>query len=628
MQIGKGGMGVVYKAEDRLFKNRLVAVKEMSQSGLSPQELREAIEAFEREAYLLVDLRHPSLPKIYDHFDEAGRWYLVMDFIEGENLEKYLEKAPGGRFPVNVTLKIGIKLCNALDYLHSHQPPIIFRDLKPANIICTPSGELFLIDFGIARLFKPGQARDTVSYGSVGYSAPEQFGKLTTPQSDIYSLGALLHHMLSGRDPATSTPNPFIFPPLSRVPAKLDRLVGQMVQMNAANRPASMAAVKQELQQIAAQLAGKRPPPPTPSASKAAAVSKQSMLSPSQTPVRSTKKVSRRVVIIGLATLGLAVAGGGLELWIFAPHPLYTYNGHSDRVNTVAWSPDGTYIASGSTDETVQVWDADTGNCVLIYRGHWNSVNVVAWSPNSIRIASGDGTGTVQVWDADSGSSVYIYRGHSDRVNALAWSPDGKRLASASNDTTVQVWDATNGSHIYTYRGHSNSPYGVNALAWSPDGTRIVSGSNDGTAQVWNAADGGYVFSYQGHARYAVHALAWSPDGTRIASGGGDGTVQVWDADSGSHVYIYRGHTQYVGVNTVAWSPDGTRIVSGSNDGTAQVWDAADGGHAYIYQGHSAYYLGHFMTHAAVNGVTWSPNGTRIASGSSDKTVQVWQAEG
>ncbi len=617
-------MGVVYKAEDRLFKNRLVAVKEMSQSGLSPQELREAIEAFEREAYLLVDLRHPSLPKIHDHFDEAGRWYLVMDFIEGESLEKYLEKAPGSRLPLNVTLKIGMKLCDVLHYLHSHQPPIIFRDLKPTNVMCTPSGEMYLIDFGIARLFKPGQARDTVSYGSVGYAPPEQFGKLTTPQSDIYSLGALLHQMLSGRDPGTSTPNPFTFPPLSRVPAKLERLVGQMVQMNAANRPASMAAVKQELQQIAAQLAGKRPLPPTQSAPKAAVVSKQRMLSPSQTPARSTKRVSRRVVIIGLATLGLAVAGGGMELWIFTPHPLYTYDGHSERVYAVVWSPDGTRIVSGSSDETVQVWDADTGNLVCTYRGHFNSVDAVSWSPSGICIASGGADGTVQVWDATDGSHVYSYRGHSERVNAVSWSPDSKRLASASNDKTVQIWDATDGSHVYSYRGHSER---VNAVVWSPDGTRIVSGSDDGTAQVWDAADGGHVFSYRGHSSYDVRALAWSPNGTRIASGGGDGTVQIWDATDGSPVYTYRGHAQYVGINTVAWSPNSTRIASGSNDGTAQVWDAADGGHAYIYHGHSDYYLGHFITNAAVNSVIWSPKGTRIASGSDDNTVQVWQDE-
>jgi serine/threonine protein kinase len=267
-RIGKGGMGVVYKAEDHLCKNRLVAVKEMNPYGLAP----EAVEAFEQEAYLLAHLSHPHLPSMHDYFYEAGYGYLVMDFIEGESLEQYPQRVPGGRLPLKETLKIGMKLCDVLQYLHSHQPPILFRDLKPANIMRTPAGEIFLIDFGIAGFFDPRRERDTMAYGSIGYAAPEQYGQLTTPQSDIYSLGAVLHQMLSGCDPATNMPDFFTFPPLANVPTELKRLVEQMVQMDAANRPASMTAVKQALQRIALMqelqlfarlFAGKSPVPAT-----------------------------------------------------------------------------------------------------------------------------------------------------------------------------------------------------------------------------------------------------------------------------------------------------------------------------------------------------------------------------
>ena len=135
-QIGKGGFGAVYKAEDTELGNRLVAVKEMSQqSGMSLQENLEATEAFKREALMLADLMHPNLPRIYDHFTEAGHWYLVMDFIEGETLEEYLDKANGHQLPVEEALDISIQLCNVLSYLHTRQPPIIFRDLKPSNVI-------------------------------------------------------------------------------------------------------------------------------------------------------------------------------------------------------------------------------------------------------------------------------------------------------------------------------------------------------------------------------------------------------------------------------------------------------------------------------------------------------------
>src|SRR5947209_5343529 len=192
--VGQGGMGAVYKAEDIPFGNRLVAVKEMRQTGLDPQELKEAADAFKQEAVLLAGLKHQSLPSIYDHFEENGRWYLVMDFIEGETLAEHLNQAKGKALPVPEVLDIGLQLSKVLGYLHTRPTPIIFRDLKPSNVILTPEGHVYLIDFGIARFFKPGQAKDTAAYGSKGYSPPEQFGSgQTTPQSDIYNLGVTLH---------------------------------------------------------------------------------------------------------------------------------------------------------------------------------------------------------------------------------------------------------------------------------------------------------------------------------------------------------------------------------------------------------------------------------------------------
>src|SRR5436305_714033 len=137
-QLGKGGFSAVYKAEDIQFGNRLLAVKQMSQSGLNPQEIVEATDAFKHEALLLASLKHPLLPSIYDHFSEAGRWYLVMDYIEGETLEARLDRV--GRLRVEEALQIGLQLGEVLKYLHACQPPIIFRDLKPANSIMTPLG--------------------------------------------------------------------------------------------------------------------------------------------------------------------------------------------------------------------------------------------------------------------------------------------------------------------------------------------------------------------------------------------------------------------------------------------------------------------------------------------------------
>jgi serine/threonine protein kinase len=249
---GTGGMGAVYKAEDAPYENRPVAIKEMRQSSLNPQELGVATEQFKVEAIMLAHLQHPSLPRIYDHFLEGNRWYLVMDFIDGETLDERLRRTPGRKLPPPEALNIGIQLCRVLDYLHKRQPPVVFRDLKPSNVMLTPEGHLYLIDFGIARIFKPGQAKDTKAYGSIGYSAPEQFDReQTTAQADIYSLGITLHEMLSGNIPSLT---PFHLPRLSfpGQPAleRLAALIAQMIEMDKNKRPASIEKVRQELESI------------------------------------------------------------------------------------------------------------------------------------------------------------------------------------------------------------------------------------------------------------------------------------------------------------------------------------------------------------------------------------------
>ena len=260
-QVGAGGFGSVYKARDIQNGDRLVAIKEVSLLGLHPQAMIEATAAFQREVSVLSQLDHPNLPHLYEYFQDPGHWYLVMDFIAGETLEEYQSKVPNRRLLLSEVLDIGLQLCRVLAYLHSQQPPIIFRDLKPANIMRNHTGQLYLIDFGIARYFKPGQTRDTVALGSPGYAAPEQYGKAqTTPRADIYSLGAVLHQLLTARDPSEA---PFRFLPLrpsshsdpgslttSMVDVlvhKLEILIASMLAMDVNKRPPDVACVKQEL---------------------------------------------------------------------------------------------------------------------------------------------------------------------------------------------------------------------------------------------------------------------------------------------------------------------------------------------------------------------------------------------
>jgi serine/threonine protein kinase len=257
--LGQGGMGAVYLAKDLAFGGRQIAIKEMGQSHLQPDELTDAADAFKREALLLSSLKHNSLPGIYAHFEDNGRWYLVMDYIEGETLKDRLEQAPNQRIAMKDVIEWGLALCDVLSYLHTRKPPIIFRDLKPANVMLTPDEHVYLVDFGIARHFKPGQMNDTTALGSPGYAPPEQYGRSqTTTRADIYALGATLHQLLTGDDPSNT---PFQFAPITgrNVPelqghpflVDLNALVMCMVNAAAAQRPDSIMEVKRELERLA-----------------------------------------------------------------------------------------------------------------------------------------------------------------------------------------------------------------------------------------------------------------------------------------------------------------------------------------------------------------------------------------
>jgi len=319
-QVGTGGYGAVYRAHDTLAGDKAVAIKAIHLRGLKPQEAIEATDTFNREIALLTGLAHPNLPRISNHFTDATHWFLVMDFIEGETLEDYVRHTTKtGQLPLSEVLDIGIQLCTVLEYLHTRQPPIIFRDVKPANIMRAKSGHLYLIDFGIARRHKPGQRTDTIALGSPGYAAPEQYGRAqTTAQADIYSLGATLHQLLTGHDPAET---PFHLPELDlfqlSLPPELIALTEQMLDLDASRRPESMAAVKHMLE--VAQLRTFAPLP--------AATSGQIYYMPPNMAtgkVQRTAKIKQRVSGIvsgGLAAVVVLAMVVGAVSYIVSAHP-------------------------------------------------------------------------------------------------------------------------------------------------------------------------------------------------------------------------------------------------------------------------------------------------------------------
>lgn len=271
--LGSGGFSSVYRARDRREGGRTVAIKQISLQGLNAEEKIEATNTFNREVHMLSALSHPQVPLIYDHFSDQDHWYLVLEYIAGQTLETYLAAREAQRKPLQIEeiLSIASQLCTVLEYLHSRQPPIIYRDLKPGNIMRDPLGKLYLIDFGIARRYTPGQRRDTQALGSPGYAAPEQYGRSqTTPQADIYSLGALLHQFLSGQDPSDHPQGLLPLPPNGQAGnADLEALVTQMLSPNPGERPGSMRMVVEALDRIQQMVASTNKhiwQPPTPQA--------------------------------------------------------------------------------------------------------------------------------------------------------------------------------------------------------------------------------------------------------------------------------------------------------------------------------------------------------------------------
>jgi WD40 repeat protein/tRNA A-37 threonylcarbamoyl transferase component Bud32 len=284
-----------------------------------------------------------------------------------------------------------------------------------------------------------------------------------------------------------------------------------------------------------------------------------------------------------------------------------TLRGHTGRVTAVAYSPDGTRLASAAGDETIKVWDACSAGEIATLRGHTKGATSVVYSPDGRHLASASEDNTVKVWDVRSGAELATLRGHTRGVLSVVYSPDGTRLASASGDYTVKLWDARSGAEVATLRGHTGEVY---AVAYSPDGSRLASAAHDQTLKLWDARSGAEITTLRGHTQ-PVLSVAYSPDGTRLASAAQDRTITVWDARSGAVIATLRGHASWV--SAVAYSPDGTRLAAASHD-EVKFWDARSGAAIATLRGHT----GHVLS------VAYSPDGTRLASASENRTVKVW----
>ncbi len=284
---------------------------------------------------------------------------------------------------------------------------------------------------------------------------------------------------------------------------------------------------------------------------------------------------------------------------------------HRGGVAMVTWSPDGKYIATASEDHSAQVWYAASGQPVTPPLPHQSAVTAVVWSPDGMHVATASDDHTARIWDALRGQQLAPALSHQDAVTAVAWSPDGKQLATASGNT-AQVWNAVTGQLMTPPLAHQGD---VLAVAWSPDGGRIATASKDGTARVWDSVRGKLVVSPLVH-QGDVRTLAWSPDGRRLATASGDRSAQIWDALSAKPVTQPLMHL--LRVAAVAWSPDGKLLATASWDQTTRVWDAASGQPVTLPLAHRGLVLA----------VAWSPDGHRLATASWDQAARIWDVVG
>jgi outer membrane protein assembly factor BamB/tRNA A-37 threonylcarbamoyl transferase component Bud32 len=561
-----GGMSAVYLARDLRFSavNKIVAVKEMNNSAPDARLRRISIQNFEREANILASLSHPAIPKIFDFFTEGTRSYLILEFVEGQDLEEIIE---GRRQPFSQeeAVEWGLQICDVLAYLHSQKPPVVFRDMKPGNLILRPNGRIMVIDFGIAKVFEHGQRGTMI--GTEGYSPPEQYRGIAEPRGDLYALGATLHHVLTGRDPRLEPPFTFHERPIhlfnSDISPALEAVIMKSLAYDVEERIKSAAEMAQALSDALPRgrlgTADLRA-----SALDAGRAARHQETQPiwmfeCEDEVRSSPRAADGVLYVGSYD-----------------HNLYALD---MRDGTFIWKfpTDGGIASTPCILEDMVLIGSEDGSLYAVSRQKGQK----RWScPTNGRIRS---SANVQYGHAFFGSDdgcLYNVNTQSGRIvwkfqsaAAVRSTPliVGEQIFVGSDDGYVYAIDLRTGTIRWKYNTHrrvTSSPAIRENL--------LYVGSADGHLYGFNAASGWPVWRL----RTKGHVLS-SPavQGDSVLVGSADGNLYAADAQTG------RQRWKYEAGSPVTSSPAATAevVYVGSSDGTIHAVDTKHGQRLWRY---------------------------------------------
>jgi len=553
--VGVGGMSAVYEARDLRFREvkRLCAVKEMNNFIPDPRVRQTALQAFRREAQILASLSHPAIPKIYDYFSEGNRSYLVLELIQGKDLEAVLSKA-AEPLPVEMVVDWGIQVCDVLTYLHNNEPtPVIFRDLKPSNIMLNQHQTVMLIDFGIAKLFQAGQKGTMV--GTEGYSPPEQYRGTVDARGDVFALAATLHHLLTRQDPRRDPPFSFhersVRAAHPDVSEELEAVIMKALEYEADARYQSAEEMKQALQKVLQHASTSSAPSGPLTRSTPDITAAWEFLCEDE--IRSSACIAQERLFVGCYDNNLYALNPrtGQFLW---KHPT---DGGIPSTPT-SWQD---CVLVGSEDRFVYAVHAERGSILWSFptEGQIRSSPMVAYD----HVFVGSDDGFLYALNALTGRLAWKSRTLAPvRSTPLA---DADLVFFGSEDGTVYAMDIRSGEtrwRFHTSLGVTSSPAIFEQL--------VIVGSKDHHIYALDRRSGWAVWRYRTRHRVISSPCVWED---RVFAGCADGNLYALEADSGRFLWKFATEGQVTSSPRVA----GEAVCFGSVDGTVYSLDVRTG---------------------------------------------------